>query len=111
MNINITKMSSETGIHVKDIRYALSGSKNLEEQCRKALEKANTIEEVTAVYEKIPYNFEVEKEVLVKWEALCKEALAGANTIEEIVTVYKKTPDASAIEREAIKKLATFYAN
>jgi len=101
--INIKKMSEKTNISIEEIQNAL-GTNAPSLSLQKQLDKANTIEEIEAVYDETPDGSDIRKEALKKWEGVYKGQLDKANTIEEIKAVYNATPGGSDIQKEALKK-------
>jgi len=63
--INIKKMSEKTNISIEEIQNAL-GTNAPSLSLQKQLDKANTIEEIKAVYNATPGGSDIEKEAIRK---------------------------------------------
>ena len=133
MNVDIGKMSGETGISLSAIKKALgipievsvkasnfkeakavydkapSGSEEKKAALIKLISFSSTIEEIIAAHDRAPSGSEEKVVALIKWRKFSTKEIEKASTLKEAEAAYDITPSDSEEEKAAIRKISTFY--
>ncbi len=110
-NIDIERMSRETGISVLEIERALGvASSGAESDTERAIVAATTVSEAKRIYWEIPFDERtgkdsyIGKKALERWNALCLVAIREAQTVEAIRELYNGAPGGSQSQSEGLWK-------